>query len=230
MGEEFQDFTLAAVQAAPVYLDREASIDKACALIAQAGDKGADLAVFGETWVSGYASFAAWPNHPAFGGLLRKFVLNGVEIPSPERRVAAYPHEMSGGMRQRVVIAMALAAQPKLLVADEPTTALDVTIQAQILDLLRGLQRDQGLSMLLITHDLGVIAETADRVIVLYAGRVAEIARVLDEEYGGDVPLLVGVLNGAVTFMTDLIRGMTIPLEIDQACRSCTSIGSSTTW
>ena len=83
MGEEFQDFTLAAVQAAPVYLDREASIDKACALVAQAGDQGADLAVFGETWVSGYASFAAWPNHPAFGGLLRKFVLNGVEIPSP---------------------------------------------------------------------------------------------------------------------------------------------------
>jgi peptide/nickel transport system ATP-binding protein len=101
-----------------------------------------------------------------------------VEIPSPERRVTAYPHEMSGGMRQRVVIAMALAAQPKLLVADEPTTALDVTIQAQILDLLRDLQRDQGLSMLLITHDLGVIAEAADRVIVLYAGRVAEVAPV----------------------------------------------------
>jgi len=83
MGDEFHDFTLAAVQAAPVYLDREASIDKACALIAQAGEKGADLAVFGETWVSGYASFAAWPNHPAFAGLLRRFVLNAVEIPSP---------------------------------------------------------------------------------------------------------------------------------------------------
>ena len=83
MGDEFKDFTLAAVQAAPVYLDREASIDKACALIAEAGSKGADLAVFGETWVSGYASFAAWPSHPAFRGLLRKFVLNGVEVPSP---------------------------------------------------------------------------------------------------------------------------------------------------
>ncbi len=83
MGDEFQDFTLAAVQAAPVYLDREASIDKACGLIEEAGGLGADLAVFGETWVSGYASFAAWPNHPAFGGLLRKFVLNGVEVPSP---------------------------------------------------------------------------------------------------------------------------------------------------
>ncbi|MBK6560977.1 carbon-nitrogen hydrolase family protein [Candidatus Amarobacter glycogenicus] len=83
MGDSFQDFTLAAVQAAPVYLDRDASIEKACGLIEQAGAKGADLAVFGETWVSGYASFAAWANHPAFGGLLRKFVLNGVEIPSP---------------------------------------------------------------------------------------------------------------------------------------------------
>ena len=83
MGDEFQDFTLAAVQAAPVYLDRDASIEKACGLIEQAGAKGADLAVFGETWVSGYASFAAWANHPAFGGLLRKFVLNGVEVPSP---------------------------------------------------------------------------------------------------------------------------------------------------
>ena len=83
MGDEFRDFTLAAVQAAPVYLDRDASIEKACRLIDDAGAKGADLAVFGETWVSGYASFAAWPNHPAFGGLLRRFIQNGVEIPSP---------------------------------------------------------------------------------------------------------------------------------------------------
>ena len=83
MGDEFRDFTMAAVQAAPVYLDREATIDKACALIEEAGAKGADLAVFGETWVSGYASFAAWPSHPAFRDLLRRFVLNAVEIPSP---------------------------------------------------------------------------------------------------------------------------------------------------
>ena len=83
MGDEFRDFTLAAVQAAPVYLDRDASIEKACTLIEQAGSKGADLAVFGETWVSGYASFAGWANHPAFGDLLRRFVLNGVEVPSP---------------------------------------------------------------------------------------------------------------------------------------------------
>ena len=101
-----------------------------------------------------------------------------VEIPSAETRLAAYPYELSGGMRQRVVIAMALAAGPKLLVADEPTTALDVTIQAQILDLLRDLRREQALSMLLITHDLGVVAEMADRVLVLYAGRVAEVAPV----------------------------------------------------
>jgi oligopeptide/dipeptide ABC transporter ATP-binding protein len=101
-----------------------------------------------------------------------------VEIPSPEQRVRAYPHELSGGMRQRVMIAIALAANPKVLVADEPTTALDVTVQAQILDLLRKLQKERGLSLLFITHDLGVIAEIADRVLVLYAGRVAEIAPV----------------------------------------------------
>ncbi|MBI5946512.1 MAG: carbon-nitrogen hydrolase family protein [Chloroflexi bacterium] len=83
MGDEFRDFTLAAVQAAPVYLDRDASIEKACRLIDDAAARGSDLAVFGETWVSGYASFAAWPNHPAFGDLLRRFVLNGVEVPSP---------------------------------------------------------------------------------------------------------------------------------------------------
>jgi peptide/nickel transport system ATP-binding protein len=101
-----------------------------------------------------------------------------VEIPSADQRLEFYPHELSGGMRQRVVIAMALAAQPKLLIADEPTTALDVTIQAEILDLLRDLQREQALAMLLITHDLGVIAASADRVLVLYAGRMAEIAPV----------------------------------------------------
>ncbi len=105
-------------------------------------------------------------------------LLERVEIPSAEARLQAYPHELSGGMRQRVMIAIALAAEPKLLVADEPTTALDVTIQAQILDLLRTLQRETGLALILITHDLGVIAEIADRVLVLYAGRVAETAPV----------------------------------------------------
>ena len=105
-------------------------------------------------------------------------LLEQVEIPSPRSRLGAYPHELSGGMRQRVMIAIALAANPRLLIADEPSTALDVTVQAQLLDLLRGLRRDAGLSLILITHDLGVIAEIADRVMVLYAGRVAETAPV----------------------------------------------------
>jgi len=105
-------------------------------------------------------------------------LLEQVEILAPDTRLRAYPHELSGGMRQRVMIAIALAAGPALLIADEPTTALDVTVQAQILDLLRGLQRRTGLALILITHDLGVIAEIADRVMVLYAGRVAETAPV----------------------------------------------------
>jgi peptide/nickel transport system ATP-binding protein len=100
-----------------------------------------------------------------------------VGIPSPEERVDSFPHQLSGGMRQRVMIAMALACKPDLLIADEPTTALDVTIQAQILDLLRSLQRELGMSILLITHDLGVVAETCDEVVVMYAGRVVERAK-----------------------------------------------------
>ena len=103
-------------------------------------------------------------------------MLHKVGIPDPDRRVSEYPHQMSGGMRQRVMIAMAVSCQPKLLIADEPTTALDVTIQAQILDLLDNLQKQNGMSILLITHDLGVVAERADDVAVMYASRIVEVA------------------------------------------------------
>jgi len=102
--------------------------------------------------------------------------LDRVRIPSPDRRFDEYPHQMSGGMRQRVMIAMALACEPDLLIADEPTTALDVTVQAQILDLLRDLQAQTGMAIILITHDLGVVAEMADEVAVMYAGKVVERA------------------------------------------------------
>ena len=105
-------------------------------------------------------------------------LLADVGIPAPEKRIDAYPHEFSGGMRQRVVIALALAAEPDLVIADEPTTALDVSVQAQIIEVLKKLCRERGTAVMLITHDMGVIAETADRVAVMYAGRVAEIGPV----------------------------------------------------
>ncbi len=105
-------------------------------------------------------------------------MLKAVEIPEPEVRIKAYPHQLSGGMRQRVMIAMALACRPKVLIADEPTTALDATVQAQIFDLLQVLQEETGTAIIMITHDMGAIAELADRVIVMYAGRVVETGEV----------------------------------------------------
>jgi peptide/nickel transport system ATP-binding protein len=122
-------------------------------------------------------------------------MLRLVDIPEPQRRLGEYPHQLSGGMRQRVMIAMALACNPRLLIADEPTTALDVTIQAQILDLMRQLKQKTGAAIVLITHDLGVVAEMAQRVVVMYAGRKVEEAPV-DELFGRPRhPYTRGLLN-----------------------------------
>ena len=150
-------------------------------------------------------------------------MLEKVGIPDARRRAEAYPHEMSGGMAQRVMIAMALACEPRLLIADEPTTALDVTIQAQILDLMRGLQSELGMATILITHDLGVVAEMADRVAVMYAGEIVEQADVetLFGEPGhpytrdliGSIPVLgelrdeLAVIPGTVPSLVDPPKG-----------------------
>ncbi|CAM4313258.1 ABC transporter ATP-binding protein [Jeotgalicoccus halotolerans] len=122
-------------------------------------------------------------------------MLELVGIPSPEKRVDQYPFELSGGMRQRVMIAMALACKPELLIADEPTTALDVTIQAQILELIKELQEEIGMSVVMITHDLGVVAETCDYVAVMYAGKVVEFADVYTLFENPKHPYTVGLLN-----------------------------------
>ncbi|MFT8242485.1 ABC transporter ATP-binding protein [Roseomonas sp. BN140053] len=141
-------------------------------------------------------------------------MLTLVGIPEPRRRVREYPHQLSGGMRQRVMIAMALACNPKLLIADEPTTALDVTIQAQILDLMRDLKQRVGAAIVLITHDLGVVAEVAERVIVMYAGRVVEQAAVgplfraprhpYTQGLLGAVPRLGSSLEGTATRLAEI--------------------------
>ena len=129
-------------------------------------------------------------------------LLAEVGISAPERRIDHYPHQFSGGMRQRVVIALALAAKPKLIIADEPTTALDVSIQAQIIALLKRLCRDHGTAVMLITHDMGVIAETADRVAVMYAGRIVEIGPVSDVIHQPQHPYTRGLM-GSIPSIVD---------------------------
>ena len=130
-------------------------------------------------------------------------LLGEVGIPAPERRFNHYPHQFSGGMRQRVVIALALAAKPKLIVADEPTTALDVSIQAQIIALLKRLGRDHGTAVMLITHDMGVIAETADRVAVMYAGRIVEIGPVADVIHRPQHPYTKGLMGSIPSIVAE---------------------------
>ena len=137
-------------------------------------------------------------------------MLERVGIPRAGERVDSYPHEFSGGMRQRVMIAMALSCEPALLIADEPTTALDVTIQAQILDLLGELQRRLGMAILIITHDLGVIAEVADQVLVMYAGQIVESADVADLFADPQHPYTIGLLGSIPRLDVDRIRLATI--------------------
>lgn len=153
-------------------------------------------------------------------------MLKLVGIPSPEQRVKQYPHELSGGMRQRVMIAMALACNPELLIADEPTTALDVTIQAQILELMKKLQDDIGMSIIMITHDLGVVAETCDYVSVMYAGKVVEYSDVNTLFKNPTHPYTVGLLNSLPRHDVDIDGELTVikgavpsPAEMPEGCR-----------
>ncbi|WP_407518651.1 ABC transporter ATP-binding protein [Methylobacterium oryzisoli] len=138
-------------------------------------------------------------------------LLAEVGIPAPERRIDGFPHEFSGGMRQRVVIALALAAEPELIIADEPTTALDVSVQAQIIALLKRLGRDHGTAVMLITHDMGVIAEAADRVAVMYAGRIAEIGPVRAVVGEPLHPYAQGLMGAIPTLAHDADRLAQIP-------------------
>jgi peptide/nickel transport system ATP-binding protein len=132
-------------------------------------------------------------------------------IPAPEMRIDNYPHQFSGGMRQRVVLALALAAEPELIIADEPTTALDVSVQAQIIALLRRLCRQHGVAVMLITHDMGVIAETADRVAVMYAGRIVEIGPLRDVIQSPLHPYTKGLIGSIPTLDSDHDRLVQIP-------------------
>jgi len=138
-------------------------------------------------------------------------LLDRVGIPAAARRIDDYPHHFSGGMRQRVVIALALCAEPELVIADEPTTALDVSVQAQIIDVLKEICAERGAAVLLITHDMGVIAETADRVAVLYAGRLAEIGRVRDVITNAEHPYTKGLMGSIPTLTQTSDRLVQIP-------------------
>jgi oligopeptide/dipeptide ABC transporter ATP-binding protein len=153
-------------------------------------------------------------------------ILEKVGIPAPERRLREYPHQLSGGMRQRVMIAIALSCQPDILIADEPTTALDVTIQAQILSLMKDLQQETGMAIMFITHDLGVIAELCDRVLVMYGGRVVEEATVEELFSTPRHPYTKGLLNAIPKLdkppreMLQTIRGMVPSLhDFPTGCR-----------
>lgn len=163
-------------------------------------------------------------------------MLRHVRIPAPEKRMMDYPHQLSGGMRQRVVIALALACRPALVIADEPTTALDVTVQAQILDLMARLQEESGMATILITHDLGVIAESCDEVVVMYAGRVVERAPV-DELFANPMHAYTrGLLDSIPTLDTPsksllkTIPGMVASLgDHVHGCRFCQRMGRRST-
>jgi len=148
-------------------------------------------------------------------------LLQLVGIPEPRRRADNYPHQMSGGMRQRAMIAMALACEPSLLIADEPTTALDVTIQAQILDLMKTLQDKLGMAIVFITHDLGVVAEVADRVVVMYAGQVVETGPVADIFERPRMPYTAGLMNSIPRLGSSRQRGrlQTIPGQVPALSR-----------
>jgi peptide/nickel transport system ATP-binding protein len=138
-------------------------------------------------------------------------LLAEVGIPAPDKRIDSYPHEFSGGMRQRVVIALALCAEPELIIADEPTTALDVSVQAQIIALLKRLGREHGTAIMLVTHDMGVIAETADRVAVMYAGRIAEIGPVRDVVQNPLHPYAKGLMGAIPSLESETERLVQIP-------------------
>ncbi len=150
-------------------------------------------------------------------------LLRSVKIPSPEQRVKDYPHQMSGGMRQRVMIAIAIACNPSLLIADEPTTALDVTIQAQILELLQGLREELRMSILFITHDLGVIAENASRVGIMYAGRLMEIADITEIFNNPRHPYTIGLLEsipkGKGAPLNPIPGSVPRPEELPEGCK-----------